>query len=96
MRFAAPGGLHPATKVGGQGVEVEFESVTAEYRDVRTIQSLLYLMDELVGQLLGTRTNYEGRNKFSQCIYGHPEPQVMFTLPGGRAQFVKLDVRESK
>ena len=92
--FGLSGLLKPLTEVGGEGVEVEVEAITTEHWYVRRCQRLTDLMDEVMGQVLGARTECEGRDELGLGIEGDPQPQVVSGLSGSGEEFVELGVSE--
>jgi len=51
-------------------------------------------MDEVMGQVLGARTEREGRDELGLGIEGDPQPQVVSGLSGSGEEFVELEVSE--
>jgi len=64
--------LNPLAEVRGEGVEVQFQAITTEHREVGSRQRLTHLMDEVMGHLLSARAECEGWDKFGRRIQGNP------------------------
>ena len=89
-------GLEPVTEVSGEGIEIEFETVTAKGRDVRLGEGLAQLMDQVVSQFLSAWAEGERWDELGRGLQGHPQPQVVIGLTGCGEQLVELDVSESQ
>jgi hypothetical protein len=62
-------GLEPVT---GEGVEVEFENITAKDRQGRAGERLAQLMDEVVSQNLRAWAENKGRDEFGGGLERDP------------------------
>ena len=82
--------------MSGEGIEIEFETVTAKGRDVRLGEGLAQLMDQVVSQFLSAWAEGERWDELGRGLQGDPQPQVVSGLTGGGEEFVELEMSESQ
>ena len=86
--------LNPGPEMRRQGVEVAGQAIARKDGHTTGRQSLNHLMDQLMGEGLGARTEGQGGDQLSARVTGDPEPAgIELAMPLER-QFIELQMRQ--
>src|SRR5262249_38757343 len=84
----------PITKMGGECVEIEIETIAGERRDAARRETPVEIVDQCMCRILRARTQMQHGDQLADRINRQPQPQRVHAAPQPSAELVELDMQQ--